>query len=255
MIVLNLMVGLSLLLGSWRHREQHYNLQGANSYLGVIIPLVVLSLVLPNFTQTTPGPTLAIGQENFLVVSALGLYAIFLVMQVSRHRGFFALQDETSEHDGEAIAEVSLLRHTVLLILYMAPVVFLAEQFAHPVDYFIETLKAPAAWGGVIIAILVATPEALGAVRAATANHLQRSINIFLGSVLSTIGLTIPAMVLVTRWTGHSIILGLRPTDMVMLLLTLAVSVVTFASGRTNVIQGAVHLCLFGAYIMLLLQG
>ena len=100
MIVLNLMVGLSLLLGSWRHREQHYNLQGANSYLGVIIPLVVLSLVLPNFTQTTPGPTLAIGQENFLVVSALGLYAIFLVMQVSRHRGFFALQDETSEHDG-----------------------------------------------------------------------------------------------------------------------------------------------------------
>ena len=106
-----------------------------------------------------------------------------------------------------------------------------------------------------IIAILVATPEALGAVRAATANHLQRSINIFLGSVLSTIGLTIPAMVLVTRWTGHSIILGLRPTDMVMLLLTLAVSVVTFASGRTNVIQGAVHLCLFGAYIMLLLQG
>ena len=255
MIVLNLMVGLSLLLGSWRHREQHYNLQGANSYLGVIIPLVVLSLILPDFTKTTPGPTLAIGQEDFLIIASLGLYTIFLAMQVGRHRGFFALQDEPMEHEAEPSQETPIFPHALLLFLYMAPVVFLAEQFAHPVDYFIETLQAPAAWGGVIMAILVATPEAIGAVRAATANHLQRSINIFLGSVLSTIGLTIPAMVVVNRFTGHSIILGLGPTDTVMLLLTLAVSVVTFASGRTNVIQGAVHLCLFAAYLLLLIQG
>jgi Ca2+:H+ antiporter len=213
-----------------------------------------VSLILPDYTRTTPGPTLAIGQEDFLVVAALGLYTIFLVMQVGRHRGYFALRDETSEHVTESSGQEPLLPHAVLLILYMAPVVFLAEQFAHPVDYFIETLKAPVAWGGVIMAILVATPEAIGAVRAATANHLQRSINIFLGSVLSTIGLTIPAMVVVNRFTGHSIILGLGPTDTVMLLLTLAVSVVTFASGRTNVIQGAVHLCLFAAYLMLLFQ-
>ena len=112
-----------------------------------------------------------------------------------------------------------LLAHTALLFAYILPVVFLAEQFAHPVDYLIETLRAPAALGGVIIAVLVATPEAIGAVRAALANHLQRSINIFLGSVLSTIGLTIPAILLVSRMSGSELVLGVEHADLVMLLL------------------------------------
>ena len=148
-----------------------------------------------------------------------------------------------------------LLAHTALLIAYLLPVVFLAEQFAHPVDYLIETLRAPTALGGVIIAVLVATPEAIGAVRAALANHLQRSINIFLGSVLSTIGLTVPAIVLVSRMIGREIVLGVEHTDLVMLLLTLVVCVVTFSSGRTNVMQGAVHLVLFAVYLALIFQG
>jgi Ca2+:H+ antiporter len=143
----------------------------------------------------------------------------------------------------------------VLLALYMAPVVFLAEQLAHPVDYLIETLHAPIAFSGMIMALLVATPEAVGAVRAAGRNHLQRAVNIFLGSVLSTIGLTVPAMLIISRLTGRSFVLGLEHTDFVMLLLTLAVSVVTFASGRTNVLQGAVHLLLFAAYLLLIFQG
>ena len=149
----------------------------------------------------------------------------------------------------------ALLAHTALLIAYILPVVFLAEQFAHPVDYLIETLRAPAALGGVIIAVLVATPEAIGAVQAALANHLQRSINIFLGSVLSTIGLTIPAIVLVSRISGREIVLGVEHADLVMLLLTLVVCVVTFSSGRTNVMQGAVHLVLFVVYLALIFQG
>jgi Ca2+:H+ antiporter len=148
-----------------------------------------------------------------------------------------------------------LLAHTALLIAYILPVVFLAEKFAHPVDYLIETLWAPPALGGVIIAVLVATPEAIGAVQAALANHLQRSINIFLGSVLSTIGLTIPAIVLVSRMSGREIVLGVEHTDLVMLLLTLVVCVVTFSSGRTNVMQGAVHLVLFVVYLALIFQG
>ena len=148
-----------------------------------------------------------------------------------------------------------LLAHAALLITYILPVVFLAEQFAHPVDYLIETLRAPAALGGVIIAVLVATPEAIGAVRAALTNDLQRSINIFLGSVLSTIGLTVPAIVLVSRVIGREIVLGVEHTDLVMLLLTLAVCVVTFSSGRTNVMQGAVHLVLFAVYLALIFQG
>jgi Ca2+:H+ antiporter len=134
-------------------------------------------------------------------------------------------------------------------------VVFLAEQLAHPVAYLIDTLHAPVALGGVAMAILVATPEAIGAVRAAVANDLQRAINIFLGSVLSTIGLTVPAMVIVSDVIGQNMVLGVEHTDMVLLLLTLAVSVVTFASGRTNVIQGVVHVILFATYLLLLVQG
>ena len=137
----------------------------------------------------------------------------------------------------------------------MIPVVFLAEVLAHPIDYAIETLHAPAALGGVAIAVLVATQEAIGAVRAAIANRLQRSVNIFLGSVLSTIGLTIPAMLVISHFTGRELVLGLQHTDIVMLLLTLAVSVVTFASGRTNVLQGLVHLVLFVGYLLLIVQG
>lgn len=115
-------------------------------------------------------------------------------------------------------------------------------------------MHAPAAIGGVIIAVLVATPEAIGAVRAALANHLQRSVNIFLGSVLATIGLTVPAIIVVSRLTGLDIVLGVEHTDLVMLALTLFLCVVTFGSGRTNVIQGAVHVVLFAVYLALIVQ-
>jgi Ca2+:H+ antiporter len=260
MIILNGMVGLSLLIGGWRHREQQYNLQGANAYLGVIIPLAVLSLILPDYTQTTPGPLLSHGQDIFLVLVGLGLYSTFLAVQTRRHRGYFSFGDDLAHEQADPGHRTPtsqprfVLAHAALLITYLFPVVYLAEQFAHPVDYLIETLQAPTALGGVIIAVLVATPEAIGAVRAAL-NHLQRSINIFLGSVLSTIGLTVPAIVLVSRMIGREIVLGVEHTDMVMLLLTLVLCVVTFSSGRTNVMQGAVHLVLFAVYLGLIFQG
>ena len=254
MIILNGMVGLSLLLGGWRHSEQQYNLQGANAYLGVIIPLVVLSLILPDFTQTTPGPTLSFAQQIFLVVIAVSLYVAFLAIQTGRHRSYFTQALEAFTHASSKMPPSPLAFHAVLLVAYLAPVVFLAEQLAHPIDYLIETLHAPAALGGLIVAVLVATPEAISAVRAAIANHLQRSVNIFLGSVLSTTGLTVPAMVLISHLTGREIVLGVEHANSAMLLLTLAVSIVTFASGRTNVIQGAVHLILFATYLLLIVQ-
>ena len=255
MIILNGMVGLSLLSGAWRHGEQQYNLQGANTYVGLIIPLAVLSLIMPDYTRTTSGPTLSSEQEMFLIVMSLALYALFLVVQTSRHRGYFSLeQAEQGPLAAHAGAPRSLARHAVLLVMYMLPVVFLAEQLAHPVDYAIQALHAPAALSGMMIAVLVATPEALGAVRAAVADRLQQAVNIFLGSVLSTIALTVPAMLLVSKVTGRHLILGLEHSDFAMLLLSLAVSMVTFASGRTNVLQGAVHLLLFAAYILLMFQ-
>jgi Ca2+:H+ antiporter len=254
MIILNGMVGLSLLVGAWRHREQSYNLQGANAYLGAVVPLVVLSLVLPTFTVTTKGPTLSTAQQAFVVLAAVGLYTVFLAMQTGRHRGYFTLAEDLGQEEAREARQAPLAWPAIMLAAYMAPVVFLAEQLAHPIDYVIETLQMPTALGGIVMAVLVATPEATGAVRAAAANRLQRSVNIFLGSVLSTIGLTVPAMILMSHLTGRPFILGVEGADLVLLLLTLAVSFLTFASGRTNVIQGAVHLILFGAYLLLIFQ-
>ena len=256
MIILNGMVGLSLLVGGWRHREQQYNLQGANAYLGVIIPLAVLSLMLPDFTVTTPGPTLSRMQEAFLALMAVGLYGTFLAIQTSRHRRYFMVGDAAEAPDEHpSSGPRPRWAHAALLAAYMAVVAYLAEQLAEPLDYLIDVLHAPVALGGLLIAALVATPEAISAVQAARANQLQRSVNISLGSVLATIGLTVPTMLAISRLTGKRIILGLGHADLILLPLTLVVSIITFASGRTNILQGAVHLLLFAAYVVLIFQG
>ena len=144
--------------------------------------------------------------------------------------------------------------HGALLVAYILPVVLLAEQLAHPIDYLIETLKAPAPLGGVIIALLVATPEAISTTRAAWTNRVQRSINIFLGSVLSTIGLIVPVMLVISYVTAHQVDLGLTSANDLLLAVTLIVSMITLASGRTNILQGAVHVVLFAAFVMLIFQ-
>lgn len=255
MIILGGMVGLSLLLGALRHREQSHNLQGSNAYLGVIVPLAVLTLVMPNYTLTTPGPLLSSLQEIGLAVLCLGLYGVFLALQTGRHRGYFTLGDENEAGDPpRSTAKGSTSKSALLLIAYLVSIVFLVHQLAMPIDYAIETLAAPVALGGLVLAVLVATPEAIGAIRAARQNRLQRSVNIFLGSVLSTIGLTVPTMLAISWLIGRNIILGVENTSFVLLLLTLAVSVITFSSGRTNLLQGAVHVVLFLAFLMLIFE-
>jgi Ca2+:H+ antiporter len=253
MIVLNGMVGLSLLLGGWRHLDQQFNVFGANTYLGVIIPLTVFSLILPNYTMTTAGPTLSTAQEVFVAIVSLGLYAVFLAVQTVRHRAYFRPgdTDESLDHGAPLGRRLHPSGHAALMVCYLVPLVFLAEQFAGPMEALLAALHEPASLGGVVIALLVATPEALSAIRAAAANRLQRSTNLLLGSVLSTIGLTIPVMICISQFQGSKLVLGLQSGNAVMLVLTLAVSLVTFASGRTNILQGAIHLVLFGAYVML----
>jgi Ca2+:H+ antiporter len=255
MIILNGMVGLSLLVGGLRHREQTYNLQGANAYLSVIIPLSVLSLILPNYTISTAGPTLSWFQEAFLALVTAGLYAVFLTIQTRRHRGYFTLGEAEDQHTSLSAGSRSLVAEAILLLAFMVPVVYLAKRLAEPIDGLIEAAHAPVALGGIIIAVVVVTPEAISAVHAARANHLQRAVNIFLGSVLATISLTIPCMMVISHLTGRTLILGLQNSDLVLLPLTLAVSIVTFGSGKTNILQGAVHLLLFAAYVMLIFQG
>lgn len=255
MIVLNGMVGISLLLGAIRYNEQSYNLQGANAYLSLIIPLAVLSMVLPNFTISTPDPRLTGFQALFLILTSAALYVIFLIIQTRRHSGYFTMESEGDIHDENnhhSLVIRSIPYHSLLLLGYLISVVLMAKKLAIPIDYSIEQLGAPAALGGFVVAALVLTPEAIGAIGAALYNRLQRSVNIFLGSVLATIGLTVPAVLTIGLVTGKKVVLGLQGAGTIMLLLTLVVSIVTFSSSRTNVLQGSIHLVLFFAYLMLI---
>ena len=260
MIVLNGMVGCSLLLGGLRYREQTYNLQGANAFLAVIVPLAVLGLVLPNFTLSSPGPTFSRLQAAFLALMSIALYGVFLAIQHSRHRDYF-IEPQAGEllenTDRRALVDDesrSVTYHALLLGVNLLPVELLAKQIALPINYAIHELHAPSALGGLLVSVLVLSPESLGAARAALANQLQRSVNLLLGSVLASISLTIPAVLAIGFMTSRTIVLGLDAVDMTLLLLTLGVSTLTFASARTNVLLGAVHLLLFLAYFMLIFE-
>jgi Ca2+:H+ antiporter len=255
MIALNGLVGLSLLLGGLRHREQHYNLQGVNAYLNVIMTLAVLGLVLPNFTTSKSGPNFSTEQEIFFIVMTLSLYAIFLLIQTMRHRGYFMESEDvvlTANPTHHPIQMHSTAFHAAMLLVYLIAVILLSEKFAIPLDNSIEKFNMPQEFGGAMIAALVLSPEGLGAIRASLGNQLQRSINILLGSVLATIGLTIPAVLTIGLITKRPVTIGVQGGNLPLLLLTLAVSVVTFTSRKTNILQGCVHLLLFAVFLLLI---
>ena len=259
MLVLNGFMGVALVLGGLKHREQPYNLQSANAFLTMILPLTVLGLVLPDYTRAVDGPVLSKFQMVFLSLMSAGIYGVFLFVQNRRHRGFFMMPAELAEAAADTAAKTaapaparSTLYHAVMLGLYGVPLVLLAKQMAAPLDDVVLRFGAPPALAGFILAVLVLTPESIAAVRAALANRLQRAVNILLGSVLASIGLTIPLVIAVSLATGRTLELGLNPASTLMLLLTLGASMLTFAVPRTNVLSGCVHLLLFGMYLMLM---
>ncbi len=256
MIVLNGMLGITLLAGGWKHREQEYNLQGANTYLSVIVPLAGLGLILPRFTNSAPGGAVTPLMAIFLTVMSLGLYGIFLAMQSTRHRKFFTqpgVGEAPGGHDDHGSLTIrSTGFHALFLFLSMLPIVLLSKKMAGLVDHGISVLNAPQALGGFLVAILVLSPEGMGAIKAALSNNLQRTVNISLGSALATIGLTIPAVLVVSLATGKRLDLGLETPEIVLLSLSILVAAINFSSVRTNLLQGAVHLVLFFAYLMLI---
>jgi len=252
MIALNGLVGFSLLLGGLRHREQNYNLQGAGAYLNTIMALVVLGLVLPNFTTSLSGPRFTTVQEIFLIAVTVILYAIFLIIQTGRHRSYFKDTDaaESDHHKLGVLRSAGF--HAVMLVLYLIVVIVLAEHFAIPLDNCIESFGAPQAFGGAVIAALVLAPEAMAAISAARRNQLQRSVNILHGSVLASIGLTIPAVLTIGMFTDHPVVLGIQGGNMPLLVLALRVTMISFSSGKTNVLQRCVHLLLFAVFLLLI---
>lgn len=260
MIVLNGVVGLGLFIGGLRYGEQGYNLQGAASYLIVIIPLTVIPLILPNFTVSTADGSLTVIQAVFFSIFTILLYGIFLVLQTGRHRSFFvyskteiaAETDEGQKASHPQSKPGSMARHTIFLVLNILPIVLLSKSLATLLDHGIASFGAPTALGGLLIAAIVFTPEAITALRAVSSNELQRAVNLCLGAATSTVGLTVPAVLAIGLFTGKTTILGLSPTEMTLLAVTLILSTLTFSGLRTTVLEGAVHLVIFFVYIVLI---
>ncbi|MEJ8574397.1 calcium:proton antiporter [Microbaculum marinum] len=259
MIVLNAMVGISLLIGGRKYRQQNYNLEGARTFLSVLITLVTISLVLPTFTVSTDDPSLTPQQAMLFSAATIVLYGAFLTIQTVRHRTFFMEPgslgtDMVPEHGKhpEGITTRSLAYHACLLLVTLVTIVLLAKKFGILVEGAIELFHAPPALGGVVIALLVLAPEGLAAFKAASSNHLQRAVNICLGSALATISLTVPAVVIIALYTGTHLVLGLERAELVMLTLTAVISIMTFSGPRTNVLQGVVLLTIFAVYIILI---
>lgn len=252
MIVCNGLVGLCVLWGGLRHHEQEFQASGASVYLSVLGALSILTLVLPNYTATAIGPYFSNGQLIFVSITTVILYAAFLFIQMSRHSNYFRADDGNALGENHAFpSDRSVAISAIMLLVALCGVILIAKKFAIILEIGLSHVGAPQAVAGIVIAMVVLTPESITAVRAARRNELQKSLNLALGSSLATIGLTIPAVAITNIFLGNQIELGLSARDTLLLALTLFLSLLTFGSGRTNILAGLVHLVVFVTFLFL----
>ncbi|MEQ1653328.1 MAG: ionic transporter y4hA [Hyphomicrobium sp.] len=250
MIACNGIVGLSLLSGGVRHREQGFQLQAASAALAVLAALVTLTLIVPNVTTSLPGPEYNTAQLIFAGATSLVLYGSFVFVQTVRHRDYFLPLEGESEDDHASPPSAKTAGISMALLLAsLVAVVGLAKMLTPTIEQALAAVGAPKAAIGIAIAALVLLPEGVAALRAARANRLQTSLNLALGSALASIGLTIPTVAAVSIALGMPLQLGLNIKDEVLLALTLIVGIITLGNGRTTVLQGIVHLVVFAAFI------
>ena len=275
MIILNGLVGVALLAGGMRRHEQTFNLQTSASYLSLLIPLAAITLVLPRMTITEPGGFMTRRMEVFVAFACVAVYGTFLWMQTSTHRGFFShpggqgdgahghghgehghadhghAQRAAGEH-GHAAPQRPMWVDILALVVLLGMVVLMAESLGSATVRILEVNGLPRALAGVLVACLILGPEGVAAIQAARSESMQRTMNILLGSALSTIGLTVPVVLALGLVRGQRVELGLEAPEITLLACTVLVSVVNFTHGRTNRMQGLVHLCLFVTYIALI---
>ncbi|WP_293765788.1 ionic transporter y4hA [uncultured Aquitalea sp.] len=253
MIILNGIVGLCLLAGGRKHGEQRFTLRGVNAALSTLVAIIGLTLILPNFTTTIVGPYYNARQLGFVAVSSLVLYGAFVFVQTVRHRDYFLPENAAADEDAHAappsnkVALASLL----CLVVGLVSVVLLAKSISPMIEAGVAAVGAPAALVGVIIASIVLMPEGLAAWRAARADRLQTSLNLALGSALASIGLSIPAVAIVSILNGWPLALGIDAKSTVLLSLSMMVAILSLGLGRTTILQGVVHLVLFATYLFM----
>jgi Ca2+:H+ antiporter len=251
MIVCNGLVGICILIGGLRYREQDVQVTGSSLYLSVLFVLATITLIMPNYTLTTPGPIYSTGQLEFVSVVTLLLYGVFLYTQTILHRDYFINEALIIADDGKPTSNRTLALSIALLLASLLAVVLLAKKFSLVVDVATARIGAPPAFAGVLVALLILLPESVAAVAAARKNDLQKSINLALGSSLATIGLTIPAVAVAAYALDRQLVLGLNGQEMVLLVLTFFLSMLTFGTGRTNILFGLVHLVVFAVFVFM----
>jgi Ca2+:H+ antiporter len=257
MITTNGIAGLSLLLGSRRYGVTVFNAHGSGAALATITTLATLSMVVPTFTTTYPAREFSPSQLTFAAVASLGLYLLFVFTQTVRHRDFFLPVTQKGQRffEDESHAEPpstrSALTSLALLLVALVAVVGLAKEESAPIGRLVSAAGFPQSFVGVVIATLVLLPETLAAARAARQGRIQTSLNLAYGSAMASIGLTIPAIALTSIWFKGPLVLGLGPTQLVLLALTVAISVLTVVPGRATRLQGELHLVVVAAYVFL----
>ena len=251
MIVCNGLVGICILAGGLRYREQDVQVTGSNLYLSVLAVLATITLIMPNYTLTTPGPVYSAGQLGFVSTVTILLYGVFLYTQTVRHRNYFVSEATDAADDGTHRSNRMMWLSAGLLLVSLLAVVLLAKKFSQVVDAGAALIGAPPAFAGILVALLILLPESVAAVAAARKNDLQKSINLALGSSLATIGLTIPAVAVAAYALDKQLVLGLPAQDMVLLGLTFILAMLTLGTGRTNILFGLVHLVVFAVFLFL----
>jgi Ca2+:H+ antiporter len=249
-IVLNGIVGLCLVMGGAKHHEQTFKLDGAAAALSVLTTLAAISLIVPTYTISSPGPYYTAFQLGFVGVVSLALYCIFVLVQTVLHHDYFVTAQGDDHHSSKP-ANRTVVISSVFLPIALVVVVLLAKFLSEPINNMVAAAGLPIAFVGVIIALVVLLPEGFAAVRAARLNQLQTSLNLSLGSAIATIGLTIPVLATYSIWQNAKLALGIGPQASVMLILTVFVSSITLATGRTTILQGSVHLVIFFVFLFL----
>ncbi len=251
MIILTGMIGICLLVGAAKYKEQEFSLSGVSIALVALSAILVLTLILPNYTTSRPGPFYSPIQLGFVAIISLIIYIAFVLAQAVRHRDFFLPPGEDGNEDSHAAppAKKTALMSGILLLTCLGIVVLLAKALAPDIEDAVIKAGAPKSLVGVIIAAVVLLPEGLAAYRAAKKNRLQTSLNLALGSALASIGLTIPAVAIVAMITGMTITLGIDMKATVLLLLSLFTIMLSLKTGKTNMLQGVVLLVIFATYL------
>jgi len=251
MIILTGIIGLCLFAGGRRHREQFFGEHGVAAALSTLTAICVLTLILPNYTTTVAGPVYSSSQLIFVSVVSLVLYGTFVMVQTVRHRDYFLPENGATNEDVHADppTKTATFLSLGLLLVCLGAVVLLAKKLAPSIEQGVTGIGAPKSLVGVIVALVILLPEGMAAVRAARKNRLQTSLNLALGSALASIGLTIPAVAVVSLITGMTITLGIDTKSTVLLLLSLFTVMLSFGTGRTTILQGVVLIVVFAVYL------